>query len=159
MNYPLVPILGILFSGAITLIVAATAVVRSRRDGRQAPGPTPPPTAASPGQNLEAALPPNLHPISSPRKHTVVAGESLWSIAEQYYGDGNRFREIAAASNIPNPESITIEAAKRPARTSVFLVTTEQDRTVEEASMDDLEEIHAAVEAAMSARATPQRRI
>jgi nucleoid-associated protein YgaU len=36
----------------------------------------------------------------------VVSGDTLWAIAERFYGDGNRYPEIAAASSVPNPDLI-----------------------------------------------------
>ncbi|WP_067518277.1 LysM peptidoglycan-binding domain-containing protein [Nocardia uniformis] len=42
------------------------------------------------------------------RTHTVAPGETLWAIAEQYYGDGNRYTDIAAASGIGNPDMIGV---------------------------------------------------
>lgn len=36
----------------------------------------------------------------SKRKHIVVRGNSLWSIAEMYYGNGARWREIYEANNL-----------------------------------------------------------
>ncbi len=38
--------------------------------------------------------------------HKVVAGETLWSIAEKYYGDGFKWQQIAEANSISNPESL-----------------------------------------------------
>lgn len=39
-------------------------------------------------------------------RHTVVRGDTLWDIAEHYYGDPRRYPEIAAANRIPNPDRI-----------------------------------------------------
>jgi nucleoid-associated protein YgaU len=36
----------------------------------------------------------------------VEPGDTLWAIAERFYGDGNRYQEIANASGIPNPDLI-----------------------------------------------------
>lgn len=38
--------------------------------------------------------------------YTVSSGDSLYAIAQKYYGDGNRYTEIAAANNITNPNMI-----------------------------------------------------
>lgn len=35
--------------------------------------------------------------------HPVVAGDTLWSIAVRYYGNGNRWTDIAAANGITDP--------------------------------------------------------
>lgn len=40
--------------------------------------------------------------------HTVVAGDTLFNIAKQYLGDGNRYTELAAANNIANPDHIEV---------------------------------------------------
>lgn len=42
------------------------------------------------------------------RYHTVVKGDTLWAIAKRYYGNGNRYPEIARANNIANPDIIHI---------------------------------------------------
>jgi len=44
------------------------------------------------------------------RTHTVGKGETLYSIAEDYYGDGNRWREIYEAnkSKIPNANVLKV---------------------------------------------------
>ncbi|GAA4487920.1 LysM peptidoglycan-binding domain-containing protein [Rhodococcus olei] len=42
----------------------------------------------------------------APRTHTVASGESLWVIAEQYYGDGTQYQRIADANGVANPDLI-----------------------------------------------------
>lgn len=41
------------------------------------------------------------------RTYTVADGDTLWSIAEQFYGDGNRAQEIADASGIADINAIS----------------------------------------------------
>lgn len=55
-----------------------------------------------------AAEPTPPPPAPEPRTYTVVAGDTLWAIAERFYGDGNRYPEIAAASGIANPDLINV---------------------------------------------------
>ena len=57
---------------------------------------------------VEVAPVANEVPAPEPRTHTVVAGDTLFNIAKQYLGDGNRYQELAAANNIPNPDHIEI---------------------------------------------------
>jgi nucleoid-associated protein YgaU len=42
----------------------------------------------------------------SNRSYMVQSGDSLWSIAVQFYGDGNQFRKIAQANSIQPPYTI-----------------------------------------------------
>jgi len=86
----------------------------------EAPAPAPeaaapPPEPAAPAPEVKPAAvqepapapaPPPPPPPPAPRTYTVVSGDTLWAIAERFYGDGNRYHEIAAASNIPNPDLI-----------------------------------------------------
>lgn len=41
------------------------------------------------------------------RTYTVAPGDTLWSVAEQFYGDGNRAQEIADASGIADINAIS----------------------------------------------------
>lgn len=41
------------------------------------------------------------------KTHTVAKGESLWSLAEKYYGDGFKWTEIATENEIANASVIT----------------------------------------------------
>ena len=36
----------------------------------------------------------------------MESGDTLWAIAEQFYGDGNKYQVIADASGISNPDLI-----------------------------------------------------
>ena len=38
--------------------------------------------------------------------HTVVKGDTLWAIANRYYGDGNQYHKIAKANNLKNANLI-----------------------------------------------------
>ncbi|MEE6167798.1 MULTISPECIES: LysM peptidoglycan-binding domain-containing protein [unclassified Mycolicibacterium] len=60
----------------------------------------------APAPEPEPAAPPPPPPAPEPRTYTVEPGDTLWAIAERFYGDGNRYQEIANASGIPNPDLI-----------------------------------------------------
>jgi LysM repeat protein len=49
---------------------------------------------------------PEAAPEPEVRTYTVVSGDSLWAIAERFYGDGSKYQAIADASGIPNPDLI-----------------------------------------------------
>jgi len=42
------------------------------------------------------------------RTHTVASGDTLFNIAKQYLGDGNRYQELAKFNNIANPDHIEV---------------------------------------------------
>lgn len=63
-----------------------------------APAPAPEPAAPPP--------PPPPPPPPAPRTYTVVSGDTLWAIAERFYGDGSKYQQIADASGISNPDLI-----------------------------------------------------
>jgi nucleoid-associated protein YgaU len=67
-------------------------------------------TTIRPGQRLLLPLPdvtlsrhpaPRRHHPHGPAVHVVVRGETLWRIAVRAYGDGTRWRQIAAANGLP----------------------------------------------------------
>ena len=63
--------------------------------------------APAPPEPAEApAPPPPPPPPPAPRTYTVVSGDTLWAIAERFYGDGSKYQVIADASGIPNPDLI-----------------------------------------------------
>ena len=73
--------------------------------------PAPPPTAeetAAPEETAAAEEPVTEAAAEEPavRTYTVESGDSLWAIAERFYGDGSKFQVIADASGIPNPDLI-----------------------------------------------------
>lgn len=75
--------------------------------------PPPEPEAAAPEAAPaaeEAAPPPAPEPEPEPepaaRTYTVVSGDTLWAIAERFYGDGSKYQVIADASGIDNPDLI-----------------------------------------------------
>lgn len=47
-------------------------------------------------------------PTSNARYYTVVKGDSLCKIAQKFYGNGNRYLEIAKANNVSNPNIIHV---------------------------------------------------
>ena len=52
---------------------------------------------------------PAFNPVAVEKKtHTVAAGETLFNIAAQYLGDGNRYTELAQFNNIANPDHIEV---------------------------------------------------
>lgn len=53
-------------------------------------------------------LAPKPSPQPAKRYYTVVRGDTLWSIAKRYYGNGSRYPEIAKANNIKNPDIIHV---------------------------------------------------
>jgi len=81
-------------------------------------GPPPPPPAAEPGAadvttaTAEPVAEPAPEPVGeaapepSPRTYTVVSGDSMWTIAERFYGDGSKYQVIADASGVTDPDLI-----------------------------------------------------
>lgn len=49
-----------------------------------------------------------LVPSNLPTKHTVAAGEHLWSISERYYESGYNWVDIARENNLSRPDKITV---------------------------------------------------
>lgn len=45
---------------------------------------------------------------SSKKYYTVVRGDTLWSIAKRYYGNGSKYPTIAKANKISNPDRIRV---------------------------------------------------
>lgn len=45
---------------------------------------------------------------SNSQTYTVVKGDTLWGISKKFYGNGNRYNDIAKANNISNPDIIHV---------------------------------------------------
>jgi hypothetical protein len=77
-------------------------------------GPPPAPPAAEPaveGVAIDTAEPApesvaDAAPEPAPRTYTVVSGDTMWAIAERFYGDGSKYRVIADASGVADPDLI-----------------------------------------------------
>lgn len=66
------------------------------------PRPEPAPAAAA----APAPAPVEEAPAPAAQQYTVEGGDSLWAIAERFYGDGNQYPRIAEANGIDNPDLI-----------------------------------------------------
>ncbi|MGW1076199.1 LysM peptidoglycan-binding domain-containing protein [Streptomyces sp. NPDC002537] len=51
---------------------------------------------------------PSAPPAPEVRTYTVEPGDTLWDVAERFYGDGNRYRDIADASGIDDPDVVDV---------------------------------------------------
>jgi hypothetical protein len=82
------------------VLYSGDTAVWSTKTETDAPPPPPEPTEEAVDEKSGEGAEP------STRSYTVVSGDTLFAIAERFYGDGNRYPEIAAASGIANPDLI-----------------------------------------------------
>jgi LysM repeat protein len=75
--------------------------------GAEAP-PTEAPTAPAPAPAAPPEAPAAPPPPPARRTYTVVSGDTLWAIAERFYGDGSKYPQIASANGIANPDLIMV---------------------------------------------------
>lgn len=47
-------------------------------------------------------------PSPSGNSYTVKQGDTLWALAQEHFGDGTRWREIASANSIMDPSALVI---------------------------------------------------
>lgn len=94
------------------VLYAADGPAWSTKTETDAP-PPPEPEAAAPeaAPAAEEAAPapapePEPEPEPAARTYTVESGDTLWAIAERFYGDGSKYQVIADASGIDNPDLI-----------------------------------------------------
>ncbi len=107
--------------GALVLIIVGVLVVNYFKD-------------RSSGSIIE-----NGNQISAVNEHTVVAGETLWSIAENSYGSGYNWVDIKSANNLTSdtidvgqklviPEDVTI---KQPTTTEKSTVSSLESSSIQ----------------------------
>jgi nucleoid-associated protein YgaU len=102
----------------VVLYAAGGPAWSSKTDTTEPPPPAPEAEAAAPevapvaeeapapAPEAEPAPPPPPPPPPAPRTYTVVSGDTLWAISEQFYGDGSKYQVIADASGVSNPDLI-----------------------------------------------------
>jgi LysM domain len=91
------------------VLYAADGPAWSTKTETDGPPPPAPEAAEEPAaEKAEAVAEPVAEAAPEPavRTYTVVSGDTLWAIAEQFYGDGSKYQVIADASGIPNPDLI-----------------------------------------------------
>lgn len=88
--------------------------------------------------------------VNQEKTHTVTSGESLWTIAEKYYGDGFAWTKIVEANNLANandieegqvlviPETTEVlaEASVSPTVTPAPTATPQPDLSADKAEVD-----------------------
>ena len=81
-----------------TQAAATTAPAQATPASPAAPAASTAPTAAAP-----AALAPN-----TPTNHVIAAGDTLWDLSKQFYGEGALWKKISDANGTPAPRHLTI---------------------------------------------------
>ncbi len=71
--------------------------------GTQAAATTAPAQAAPASPAAPAALAPN-----TPTNHVIAAGDTLWDLSKQFYGEGALWKKISNANGTPAPRHLTI---------------------------------------------------
>ncbi|MEK1893144.1 MAG: 5'-nucleotidase C-terminal domain-containing protein [Rhizobium sp.] len=94
--------------GRVTEVAAsrteAPATAEAAPAAPASPAASAPATApAAPTAEAPAALAPN-----TPTNHVIAAGDTLWDLAEQFYGDGALWKRISEANGTPAPRHLTI---------------------------------------------------
>jgi nucleoid-associated protein YgaU len=92
------------------VLYSADGAAWSTKTETDAPPPPEPEAEAAPAAEEahaeEAAAHPEPEPEPAARTYTVESGDTLWAIAERFYGDGSKYQIIADASGISNPDLI-----------------------------------------------------
>ena len=88
------------------VLYAADGAAWSTKTETDAPPPPEPEPAAAEVTTAAEEPAPAPEPEPAARTYTVEAGDTLWAIAERFYGDGSKYQVIADASGISNPDLI-----------------------------------------------------
>ncbi len=84
--------------------VSEVAAARAEAPAATAPAASAPAAApAAPTAEAPAALAPN-----TPTSHVIAAGDTLWDLAKQFYGEGALWKMISEANGTPAPRHLTI---------------------------------------------------
>lgn len=84
-----------MFLGILVVIVVSTLVVKYLKADRG----TIPQALLDQPNSIESTV----------KTHKVEKGESLWTIAENYYGDGFRWVDIATENKLPNASVLDVD--------------------------------------------------
>ncbi len=87
-----------ILAAAAGALVALVALMACDGENNESTATTTPTTGAP------ASPPPPPEPAE--QTYTVVSGDTLWAIAERFYGDGRKYPQIAEGSGIANPDLI-----------------------------------------------------
>jgi len=87
--------------GRITEIAAATAVPTGEPAKKAEP-------AEGAAVTPPMATPDATAPAGGPQKHVIASGDTLWDLAESFYGSGAEWKRISAANGDPAPRRLEI---------------------------------------------------
>ncbi|OCJ13928.1 multifunctional 2',3'-cyclic-nucleotide 2'-phosphodiesterase/5'-nucleotidase/3'-nucleotidase [Rhizobium sp. AC44/96] len=91
--------------GRVTDVAANAATPAATEPAATAPAAPAAPAATAPA--APAAAPAALAP-NTPTSHVIAAGDTLWDLAKQFYGDGTLWKKISQANGAPTPRHLTI---------------------------------------------------
>lgn len=91
-----------LILGALIVLVIGILVFNYFNRNQASLGP------AQQTQTTQQSPQPDVAQDKLPGPYTVKDGDTLFTIAEKYYADGNKFEDIAKANNLTNPDEIIV---------------------------------------------------
>jgi len=104
--------LGLAVGVGLVIVVAVVFFGKPTPSASALPTPGQPQAAGSQRVSLVPASP---LPPTKPRIHVVQSGDTLFSIARQHYGDGDRFADIYQANKdvLSSPDRLPLGASLR----------------------------------------------